>query len=98
MVELLPSPFPFSFSSSFPPLSPFQLHHSHFHFRLQHHFQLNHPPHQHHYFFQLQPHHLFQLLPPPLLLLHPSPLDLFSPLLSFSFQQLSFSHHELYHS
>src|ERR1043165_4373654 len=49
--KLLPSLFPFSFSSSFPPLSPFQLHHSPFHFQLPPHFQLNHPPHQHHHFF-----------------------------------------------
>src|ERR1051325_6886782 len=89
--KLLPSLFPFSFSSFFPLLSPFQLPHSPFHFQLPPHFQLNHPPHQHHHFFLLQPHHLFQLPLPPLLLLHPSPQ------LSFSFQPLSFSHHKLYH-
>src|ERR1051325_7081214 len=84
MDKLLPSLFPFSFSSFSPLLSPLQLHHFLFHFPLTPHFQLSHPPYQHHHFFQLQPHHLFQLPLPLLLLLHPSPL------LFFSFDHLPF--------
>src|ERR1043165_402707 len=53
MDKLLPSLFPFSFSSFSPLLSPFQLHHFLFHFQLTPHFQLSHPPYQHHHFFQL---------------------------------------------